>query len=167
VTSLKRVTSFATAGVASDFAIPPAMPIFKPVELPPVDSPLLWSEAESRTLFGALGPRDAALTLDNPTELPLFVIVDRTPVARVGARDTATWTSAPRSRNVAIRDFLGERAPAPQAVAVPGKLALGTSEVLAAEGQFIGDIPGQLRPASMKAPEPAGVAPAPSAPPGR
>ncbi len=169
VSSLKRVMSFAAAGVSSDFAIPPAMPIFKPGELPPVDSPLLWSEQESRSLFGASGSRDAALTLDNPTELPLFVLVDRVPAVRVAARDTATWTSVPRSRTVAIRDFLGERTPPPQVVAVPGKLTLGAPEVPAAEGQFAGEVPGQLRPASIKAPgsEPLGSAPAPSARPER
>jgi hypothetical protein len=95
------------------------------------------------------------------------VIVDRLPIARVGARDTATWNTAPRPRSIVIRDFLGERVLPPQDVTIPGKLILGSSEVPAGEGA--GEAAAQVRPASVKG-SGAELAPpvaAPSGPPSR
>lgn len=148
VTAVKRIQSFAAAAPGDDFSIPPAMPIFKPGELPPEQTSLLWTEAQSRKLFGA--PEGAELALNNPSDLPLFVIVDRLPLARVDAGSFATFVTAPRSRSVAFRDFLGERVEAPRTVNVPGRLSLGREpEPAASEGGGAAEVPGG------KPPEPA------------
>ncbi len=133
VTSLRRVASFATLG-SDALSIPPAMPIFKPGELPPETSALLWSEAEERQLLGARSPREAELTLDNPSEVPVFVVADRTPVARVAQRSSTVFRAAQRSHIVFHRDFLGERVSTSQSLELPAKLVLGVSDIPAAEG---------------------------------
>jgi hypothetical protein len=136
VTSLKHVASFAAAGVTSDFAIPPTMPIFKQGELPPEDTPELWPGAQGRALLGAPERAEAELLLNNPGEVPLFVIVDRLPLVRVDAGTSAPFRAPARPRSIAFRDFLGERVEAARNVDVPGKLALAPEpEPAAGEGE--------------------------------
>ena len=136
MTALKHVASFAAGGVTADFSIPPAMPIFKPGELPPETTTELWPEAQRRVLLGAPERSPAELLLANPGDLPLFVIVDRLPLVRVDAGTTAQFPTPPRPRSVAFRDFLGERIEPPRNVDVPGKLALAPEpEPAASEGE--------------------------------
>lgn len=122
--ALQRHATWPASEGLESFELPPAMPIFKPGELPPEDSPLLWPSSARSELWG---PEDggAELLLTNPREVPMFVVADRLPLARVAALSTARWTTARRPRNVAFRDFLGENVFPARNVDVPGELSLG------------------------------------------
>ncbi len=104
------------------FAAPPPMPIFKPGELPPDASTLLWTDEQSRTVWDS----EAAshLTFDNHFPLPVYVIVDGVPLMRVGAHDQATWSAKAGSHKIAFRDFFGDVRGANRTVEAPGRVAL-------------------------------------------
>lgn len=124
VTSLQRHATWPASEPLENFDIPPVMPIFKPGELPPESSPLLWSAAQRVELWGN-DDSAAELQLTNPLEVPMYVIVDRIPLLRVPAAGSARWQTARRSRSIGFRDFLGEHVHAPRSVEIPGELLLG------------------------------------------
>jgi hypothetical protein len=124
--SLQRHPTWPAAEPLDVFEIPPRMPIFKPGELPPDRTVWFWPEAVALSLWGPADEAAAELVLVNPLELPMFVVVDRLPLARVPAFGTLRWPSSRRSRTVSFRDFLGEDVHVPRSVEIPGELALGS-----------------------------------------
>jgi hypothetical protein len=122
--ALQRHATWPASEGLESFEIPPAMPIFKPGELPPEDSSLLWPPAVRAEFWGP-EQGGAELLLTNPLDIPMFVVADRLPLARVAALGTGRWVTARRPRSVAFRDFLGEHVFPARNVEVPGELSLG------------------------------------------
>lgn len=125
VTALQRHASFSALEAPDLFDIPPPMPILKPGELPPESGQLLWPAPTLAQLWGASDGNSAELLLSNPNDLPIYVLVDRLPLARVPPLGHTRWTTQRRTRSVSFRDFLGEHTFPARNVEPPGELVLG------------------------------------------
>lgn len=124
VSSLQRHPTWPVTVPLESFDIPPRMPIFKPGELPPERSPFLWEQETLAKLWGAESA-GAELVLTNPGEVPMYVIVERLPLARVPALSTARWVAPRAALNVSFRDFLGEDVYGARRVESSAELRLG------------------------------------------
>lgn len=121
---LQRHTTWPIDVPAGTFEIPPQMPIFKPGELPPERSPFLW-DADTTAAFWGPAAAGAELVLTNPGEVPMYVIVERLPLARVPALGMTRWAAPRAAHSVSFRDFLGESVYAARRVESSGELVLG------------------------------------------
>lgn len=124
VTALQRHSTWPVDVPAGTFEIPPPMPISKPGELPPERSPFLW-DADTSAAFWGPAPPGAELVLSNLREVPMYVIVERLPLARVPALGVARWAAPRAAHSVSFRDFLGEDVYGARRVEGSGGLALG------------------------------------------
>lgn len=124
VTAVQRHASLAALDAPDLFDIPPPMPILKPGELPPEETPLLWSTSALVQLWGASDGSTADLVLSNPNDLPMYVLVDRLPLARVPPLGKTRWTTQRRPRSIGFRDFLGEHVFPARTVEPPAELVL-------------------------------------------
>lgn len=125
VTALQRHASLSALEAPDLFEIPPPMPILKPGELPPDEGQLLWPAPTLARLWGASDGSTAELLLSNPNDLPMYVLVDRLPLARVPPLGQARWATQRRTRSISFRDFLGEHLFPARNVEPPGELVLG------------------------------------------
>jgi hypothetical protein len=107
-----------------DFAIPPALAIYKPGELPPSSS-LLWD----RAMLEAILPRSIdgeMLTVTNHHDRPLFLLIDGLPVAWLAAGNVAFVPVPAGERRHSARDFFGQVLEAGGIVTAPAQVSYGT-----------------------------------------
>ena len=110
----------------AQFQLPPAMPIFKPGELPP-DEARPWTAAESAALFPP--SKEGHVVFRNTLDVPVVLLFDGVPVTRLDAGQEASIPVA-RSVKYHARDFLGQAVLVGGVVAAPATVFLGATPEL-------------------------------------
>lgn len=107
----------------TQFQLPPAMPIFKPGELPP-DEARPWTTAERAALFPST--KEGHVVFRNTLDVPVLLSFDGVPVTRL---DAGQETSVPVARSVKYhaRDFLGQAVLVGGVVGAPATVFLGAT----------------------------------------